>query len=281
MRVLIGFIVILLPNFLCAQDIQARHDRYMDRADVHHLANTATVTANSPRPLSQALTALSEEYGWVIDFEDPPYYSKYDLVDDTAPEWRAAHPTGKGVTVIAGDGFQTQFPENRSAGNSIEEKEQILDRVVSDYNESGNPGKFSVRNEGDGRFAVVGTYVKDENGRHQAVAPILDTPITVQTNSRDGLTTIHIIMDALTAKTQTKVVGGMMALNALAQTQVTVGGENIPARVLLLQTLSAAKIKLYWVLYYDADGKTYALSVLPLMKANYDESGNRTTVLVQ
>jgi len=253
----------------------------MDRAEVRHLANSATITANSPRPLAQAVTALSEEYAWVIDFEDPPYYSKYDLVDDTASQWRAAHPTAKGVTAIAGDTFQAQFPENPRAGISPPDEERILDRVVSDYNASTNPGRFSVRNEGDGRFAIVGTYVKDNNGQDQTISPILDTPISIQADTRDALTTIHIILNALSAKSQIQVVPGLLALNALHQTQVTVGGENIPARTLLLQTLSAAKIKLYWDLYYDHDVNGYAFSVLPLVKANYDVSGNRTTVLVR
>lgn len=281
---IIAFVTIFWNLPAHAQDIQQqrqeRHSRYKENAEVHHLDNTASISANSPRPLAQAVTALSEEYAWAIDFEDPPYHSKYDLVDDTAPEWRAAHPTAKGVTVIAGDGFQTQFPKTPDTGTPQGE-EHILDSVVSDYNASGNPGRFSVRNEGDGRFAIVGTYVKDENGLDESVTPILDTPITVQMATRDALTTIHVIVDALTAKTHTKVFAGMLALNPLHQAQVTVGGENVPARVLLLQTLSAAKVKLYWHLYYDNDVKMYALNVLPLMKANYDAAGKRTIDLVR
>jgi hypothetical protein len=279
---IIGVITILSTFHAHAQDVvQQRHSRYMDRAEVRHLGNSATITANSARPLAQGITALSEEYGWVIDFEDPPYYSKYDLVDDTDSKWRAAHPTAKGVTAIAGDGFQSQFSENANAATSIPEEEHILDTLVSDYNASENPGRFSVRHEGDGRFAIVGTYVKDENGTDEAVSPILDTPISVQTDTRDAYTTIQIILNAVTVKSQTKVVPGMMALNALYRSKVTIGGENIPARTLLLQTLSAAKIKLYWHLYYDNDVKMYLFNMLPLRKANYDASGNRTTVLVR
>src|SRR5262245_26422451 len=137
----IAFAIFLSSFHAHAQDVQARqerHSRYTDRADVRHVGNATTVIANSPRPLAQALTALSEEFAWTINFEDPPYYSKYDLVDDTAPEWRAAHPTAKGVTVVGGDTFQTQFPENPDAGASAAQEEHILDRVVSDYNESSN-----------------------------------------------------------------------------------------------------------------------------------------------
>jgi hypothetical protein len=49
----------------------------------------------------------------------------------------------------------------------------------------------------------------------------------------------------------------------------------------VLQTLSAAKVKPYWRLYYDHDVKMYGFSLLPLMKANYDASGNRTTIFVR
>src|SRR5882724_4229519 len=243
MRFLIIALVTILSNFCAqaqdAQERQARHSRYKDRAEVRHLGKSATISANDPRPLAQALTALSEECAWVIDFEDPPYYSKHDLLDLTAPEWRATHPTAKGVTVIGGDGFQIQLPGNLNATSSAEE-ERVLDSVVSDYNQSGNPGRFSVRNEGDGRFAIVGTYVKDENGQDQAVSPILDTPISIPAETRDANTTVEIILNALTVKSQTKVAPFMVSQNALAQSQVTVGGQNIPARVLLLQTLSAA-----------------------------------------
>jgi hypothetical protein len=118
MRFLVIAFVTISTNFHAlasfqtqAQDRQARHSRYMETAEVRHLAGSITVTANDARPLAQAVTALSEEFGWAIDFEDPAYYSKYDLVDDTAPQWRDAHPIARGVTVIAGGTFQTQFPE--------------------------------------------------------------------------------------------------------------------------------------------------------------------------
>lgn len=278
---IIAFAAIMASFYSQVQNVQERHSRYMERAEVRHLANSATVTADSPRPLAQALTALSEEFAWTIDYEDPPSYNEYDLVDDTAAAWRASHPTAKGVTVIRGETFESQFDETPNAGASPAEEEHILDTVVSDYNKSTNPGRFTVRNEGDGRFAIVGTGVKDENGQDQAVSPILDTPISVQTDTRDALTTIRIILDALTVNSQTKVVMGMMAVNALSNSKVTIGGDNIPARVLLLQTLSSAKRKLYWDLLYDHDVNTYAFNVVPLRQAKYGISGNRTTVLVR
>jgi hypothetical protein len=281
MRFLMAALVTVLWNLhpQVQSDIQARHSRYMDRAEVRHLADSVAVTANDARPLAQAVTALSEEFGWAIDFEDPPYYSKYDLVDDTDAKWRAAHPTANGVTAIAGDTFQTQFPEN--SDSSAATAEHTLDGVISDYNASTNPGKFTVRKEGDRRFAVIGTHVKDDSGRDQAVTSILDTPVTVPAETRNARATVDAILNALTLKSQVEVGLFMVPQNAMAQAQVTVGGQDVPARELLLQTLSAAKLNLYWRLYYDHDVKSYGFSLLPLMKATYDASGKRTTDFVR
>lgn len=264
---LIAFVILLSNVYAQAQDaIQVRHSKYMDHAEVRHLRNSATITANDARPLAQALTALSEEYAWVVDFEDPPYYSRYDLVDDTDAKWRAAHPTAKGVTAIAGDSFQSQFPENSNAGSLPNEEEHILDIIVTDYNASANPGRFRVVNEGDGRFAIVGISVKGDNGQDQPVNPILDTLISIPRDTRDAYTAIETILNALTVKSGTKVAPFTVPANALTHSQVTVGGQNIPARVLLLQTLSAAKLKLYWRLYYDHDVNMYGFSLTSLMK---------------
>jgi hypothetical protein len=274
------FLILVVVTILSSQvqnDTQVRQSRYMERADVRHSAGSVAVTANDSRPLAQATTALSEEFGWTIDFEDPPFYSAHDLVDDTDAKWRSAHPTARGVTVIGGDTFHTEFPENSDSSPATEE--HVLEGVVSDYNASTNPGRFTVRNEGDGRFAIVGTHVKDDNGRDEAVTPLLDTPISIPAQARDANTTLNLILNALTVQRKVKVIPFIVPQGALSQFQVTVGGDNIPARVLLSQLLSAAKLKMYWRLYYDHDVKLYGFSLIPLMKAKYDASGKRTTDL--
>src|SRR5260370_17073930 len=106
MRFLIIVLVTMLltvPAHAQAQNDQARqarHSRYMENAEVRHLADSITVTANDARPLAQAVTALSEEFGWAIDFEDPPYYTNYDHVDNTPPQCPTPHATPKGVHIL-------------------------------------------------------------------------------------------------------------------------------------------------------------------------------------
>src|SRR6185369_4562452 len=115
------------------------------------------------------------------------------------------------------------------------------------YNNTGNPGKFEVREvSADSRpwsishkrYAIVGISVKDDQGRPQPVVSILDTLITLPAEERSAYETIRLIGTEIFAKRQVKVLHGGFANNALIQIKVTVGGTNVTARSLLLQTLS-------------------------------------------
>src|SRR5690348_9662015 len=95
----------LLAHFTVVQATMARQD--VQSAVVEHSSSngTATVSCNRPDALQDALRAVRQQYGWVVNFEKPAYFSSYDLVDDTAPEWRLKHPQAKGVTRTAGGQF--------------------------------------------------------------------------------------------------------------------------------------------------------------------------------
>jgi|GEM_PF-2987317 len=61
-----------------AEQAQQRK-KYMDEGVVEHKPDSATLTVNDPRPLKQAISTLNEEYGWTIDYEDPPYMNDLEL----------------------------------------------------------------------------------------------------------------------------------------------------------------------------------------------------------
>lgn len=274
-----AFAIIFLSANVRGQ-VQNKSSNFMDHAEIQHGANSTTVVANSPRPLEQAVEAVAEEYGWTIDYEDPPYSSQLDLVDDTAPEWRAQHPDAKGVTRINGGAFQSTFPENVDTGHSITAEKMILNKLVSDYNQSRNPGKFFVRDEGQGRFSIIGTSVMDDSGTLRQIQPILDTSISIPSEKRDGETTLELILSILTTQSGT-TVNPNLPVGLLRRSTVITTGQNVPARTLLKQVLSATGDKLYWELRYDADVKEYALNLVPVMRAEYDAYGNRKTVFVK
>lgn len=152
--------------------------KFWDRATIEQANGTVSVRANYPQPLQQAIEAIRQEYGWVVDYEDPPYES-YDLVDNTDPGWRRAHPDAKGVTRVAGGLFTTTFSVRSDMSSGSSGEEQVLEKVVADYNASGNPGRFIVKREGADRFAIVGIGIRDSNGSDKAVPPVLDTRISL------------------------------------------------------------------------------------------------------
>jgi hypothetical protein len=80
-RILVLWFLLGVPSLLLAQS--RSKPSFVDAGIVQHNQNDGTLTANDPRPLMQAIATISQEYGWTVDFEDPPYRSHFDLVDDT------------------------------------------------------------------------------------------------------------------------------------------------------------------------------------------------------
>jgi hypothetical protein len=252
--------------------------QYMDRAIVQHNGAVATVIANAPIPLYQAISAIREEYGWRVNWEQAPCYSHLDLVDDKAPEWRNAHPESKGVTRPAGGTFRSVFPEITES--SVANAKEALEQIVSDYNATDNPGKYALRAEADGQFFVVGTQVKDEDGTIKAVKPLLDTPITLTREHRTAYATLEAILAALSSASGQKVIMMSTPTNILRNTQVTVSGRSVPARQLLQQTLNSTNRSVEYELGYDPDNPIYILNVLMAGKAEDDGHGGKKLVPV-
>lgn len=279
------------PSALLAQTVKPY---FLNAGVIEHRGTAGSLTANDPRPLRQAIEAISQEYGWTVDFEDPPYQGHFDLVDDTDPKWRADHPTAKGATRVAGGLFQSNFPEPStiSSGNA---EEQVLQKLVSDYNASGNPGKFVVRKEAEGRYAVVGVSRRNDAGKDEAVDVLLDTPISIPVQQRDARATLRLIVDTLSAQTGVKVYLGTVGLSSdpLQDVELTTGGSNIPARTLLLQALDDVSVwtpprggqffrgLLVWNLLFDADRNDYRLGLSSATKAETDANGRKVVQFIK
>lgn len=254
----------------------ARADGRMNEAVVERQARSATVKANSARPLAQALAAIREEYGWQIDYEDPPYASEPDLVDITNAQWRARNPGAPGVKGIAGGSFESEYEETGNLETATA-KEKVLHKIVSDYNRSRNPGRFIVRAEGNGLFAIVGSVIK-RGSRDEAINPVLDTRVSVRLEERTAGASVSAILQAVISQTKLKLVLGTVPTNLFFQAKVTTGGENIEARALLRQTLDATGRPLHWRLLYDPITAKYVLNVAIATRSIQDTYGQKHSV---
>ncbi len=229
------------------------------------------VRANDPRPLDQAITAIRQEYGWIVDYEDPPYESN-ELVDDTDPNWRKAHPEANGVTRVAGGLFTTTFTSGSDMSSGSPDEKRILDKVVADYEASANPGRFMLKTENTDRFSIVGVGSKGDTGEEKTVAPVLDTRISLPVQERTVSNSIQLILQAVSEGSGYKVLGSA-PVNLVLQARSKIGGENLPARQLLAQAASASRFPLVWALLYDANTHCYFMNFNVALEATGDGSG--------
>lgn len=245
---------------------------FWSRATVAEPDRSIVVRANDPRPLDQAIIAIRQKYGWIVDYEDPPYGFN-ELVDDTDPNWRKAHPEANGVTRVAGGLFTTTFDLGIDMSSGSPDEERALDKIVADYEASANPGRFMLKRESSGRFSVVGVGIRDSNGSEKSVTPILDDRISLPLQERTVSDTIQLILQAVSENSEYKVVVGSAPLNLALQTRTKVGGDNVPARQLLTKAASATRFPLVWALLYDADMHCYFINFEVAMEAAGDVSG--------
>lgn len=266
---LILVIMMQLP-LLRAQQIESGTGYWYDGI-VTHKGSTAKVMSNEPRPLHRAVESLSEEYGWIVDYEDP-VYSDAEAVERTEPLWVASHP-GIRQRLVAGRRFESEFPEVAKIGSSVTEEKSVLQKVVADFNKSGNPGQFTLVDEGAGRFAIVG----QANGTART---ILDTPITVNIAQLNGSFALDAICQALTSSSGIKVIMATYPLNLFVQTVFTLRASNQPAREVLWNVVDATQQKVEWTLLYDIDDNAYYLNLRGVAKATANTPGGKSLELV-
>ena len=274
-NVLTAMFLMLLCGIASAQS--TIRPKYMERAALQHKDLQVSVLASYPVPLFQALCAVREEYGWSVNWEAAPAYSRFDLVDDTGPKWRAAHPGARGVTQPAGGTFVSAFPEPKDSSDADSER-GALTKLIQDYNATDNPGKFLLRERPNGHFAVVGTKVRDDAGGLQEVVPLLDTRVSVAVQPRTVYDTLESIFRELSAATGSKVFIATFSSSLLDNTRVTVGGERVPARELLEQALGGTNRPLQYDLLYDADIPAYGLNLSVASRAGTGPRGQRRLV---
>ncbi len=237
----------------------AARPAFFSHARIERSGSRVTVTSNDSEPLLQAIAALRLEYGWQVDWEQAPGYSRFDVVDDTSPAWRTTHPNDPGVTRPSGGSFVASFSEPGPNGEHL-----ALYELVEQYNATGNPGKYSFRTTEDGRIEIVGTQVLDDVGRPQDVRPILDTPITVESAERTVYDSIKSVLAALESATGKKLIFGVASESLFLNTRVTVGGTNAAARRLLERALAGTGRQLNYDLGFNPDVPVYVLNVSPV-----------------
>ena len=251
----------ILPGFA-----QSTAHSYMKRAEVTVDSGKTRIVANSPRPLEQALDALQQKYGWIINYEDPRYTSPVDLIDAPDQQKTTRVPAGGSFSVEIADSAKTDSAKTDSDKTvSAKAEEKMLRAIIEAYNRSQNPGRFEIRTSAQGEVDVVGAAAHDAKGGISQQEVLFDLPIALPSKERTLVETAELICQQLTEQGQVTVTLGVYPRSTLGHTPVTIGGAKAPARDLLRQCLQAAKRKLYWQLIFDPEAHCYFLNIHGLL----------------
>lgn len=259
------FVLAVYPPAYSGQDLGA--------GLIHRQNGVATVQANGSRALHQAVVAIREEYGWIVDYEDPPYESQYDVGSVPWP----AHP-GSTWRVPANGTLKSTYQETAAMWTSTADELGVLQKIINDHNQNGSPGNFEVLSLSDGTYAVVGDSIRNGNANEKPVKPVLDTQISVPGGTRNVATTVALIAQVLTRASGTQVVLGITPINAFLQSSLTIEGTTLVARELLLRAVSATPWKMVWDLLYDPQYHRFVLNISIAERARYNTLGQRTLV---
>jgi hypothetical protein len=254
--------MILHPGCLiCAQE------SHMERAEIEHLSKGATVTASDSRPLAQAVVAIRQEYGWLVDYEDPAY-NPSETVEVADADWPLQYKRSKSLRRPAGGSFSAHYPEDLTSGMRTDaQRDEVLKAVLDSYRQSGNPGTFSLEHTGDHRSAVIG---RDNTGH-----AVLDAIITTKRPDGDAYETLDYILKAIQGTQGHKLGLGLVPTNALMQCDIKNDLVGLKARDAILSVLNNCHLKMVWQLLYDVDQDRFLLNLDAAVLAYRDASGRR------
>lgn len=225
---------------------------------IYQIGQIVHVNATGSRPLLQAVDALQEKYGWIVEYEDPQYPAAIGGAATPPSPPNRRHPNARNNATA---GFSVEFDVT---ANSRPDEQTVLALVVDANNQSNDAGQFELRKEKDGSFVVVGVGVRSPQSETSSQQPILDSLISLEAERRSARETIALICRKVSQQSKIRVTANDAADSLSGRAIVVVGGADVQARTLLSRTLASMGRNLYWRLIYDSSAKSYELSISSL-----------------
>lgn len=180
-----------------------------------------TATATSRRPLLEVVMKLEGEYLWRINYEDPPLENVSELEDITHPVYKASHPNPNDRSLVPRANPFTFSWEDSGTATDLG---TTMERLVSQHNSSGNPGRFQTLYQGNVCHIFPLSYL-NKDGTMVSTQSVLDTRISFPVQQRALLEVLQLIFQLVEAQTKSHIVMGMVNPNA-AFHQVSTGRQH-------------------------------------------------------
>lgn len=211
--------------------------------------------------MERATSILEERFGWIINYEDPPYLFEGDIEDVTVA--RRDGDYSKKVFVPRANPFQLHLAKD------ADQPSVVFAELARAYVASGNTAGFRIvpgESATFGKLSVpvfyaVPTSARNHQGEIIPHTPVMDTRVSLPNGTRSASDFLRKIANAVTTGSGVKVVPGMFPTNFFFQRQVTTEAQQEPARFVLSRVLSSTGKPLSWKMRFDPTMQTYFISV--------------------
>ena len=236
-------------------------------------AGSVTVAFVDPRPIDEAIQKLESEYGWPITYEEPPWVFGGDLIDVTAQVRRdgksASEPGIKQILVPRSLSLFVELEERlrQEPGTRAPEAEAraAIQAVLKSYSGLVGGVEMFTLTDSDGVFHIIPTLRKNEAGRLERAAPVLDMLVDIPPGERTFYELVIAVCQSVSSQTGYRIDGAPNTSpsgnrNALRTAIASRPGES--ARSILSRVFAefAMPQPVSWSLLHES-GWGYALNV--------------------
>lgn len=233
---------------------------------------------NDARPLKAVVDTLQRTLRIPVNYEDPRFEYSGDIQEVTDQvqnrAQRAAHPNIRIFVPKGGPMVLDLTTVSQTPG--ISDLLSLLMQAKAQHEAKAYPGRFSITQTGN-TLTVRPIALLSANGTWKNVAPVMDTHISMPTQTRSASEALIAFANALTQAQGIKVGIGRVPFVAFENAQTTVGASDEPAEAVLGRIFdqisqqylaSAANVAYSYSLLYDPGLKYYLLHVNALPHAS-------------
>ncbi len=222
-----------------------------------------------PRPLMAVCAELREKFGLSIIYEDAPYDGDRELDSEIIPRngSKALTPKWKPITFHMPSDLPT-LAERSTSKATVDPRTAfaVVQTLVNQYNESGNPGHFSVIQ--DGEVLHIQQTSRMVSGKLEPFEPISETLLPWEPNSENCYRLMGDLSASLLQARGFAIAEGVVPSSSLMH-HCNVNGSSVTVRQVLValanglatSNVTGKKMVSYtWDLVYDPNWNKYFLS---------------------
>lgn len=221
------------------------------------------LSVDDPRPLAAAILELEYRHGVPITYEDAPIVVGAEMKDVTTEvrhDLSRYAPGQAPKVIIPLGGTFTIFYNVASDTGQPASMRDVLQSAIDAHAGARLAGRYRVLESGAG-FSVVPSAHTGADARLSAVAPVLDTRITLAGGARSGIDAIEQICRAVSVASGEAVTIGTAPATVLGRHTTTISAADEPAREVLARLLKECPVAMSWQLFHDPADGFYALNL--------------------